>query len=111
MSLDAGVPTNKDCLEVYEQFKMGKKFDFVLFKANRALTEIVVDAYPAIGESEEKWKEIGSKCNVAREKGEPVEFWNLRRLILETNEPRYAVVFIRNPTTKKEKNDNDILGT
>ena len=82
---------------------MGKKFEFVLFKANRALTEIVVDAYPAIGESEEKWKEIGSKCNVAREKSEPVEFWNLRRLILETNEPRYAVIVIRNSATKKEK--------
>ena len=81
---------------------MEKKTEFVIFKANDKLTEIVVDVCPAVGESEEKWKELGSKCTVAREKDEPVHFWNLRRLILEKNEPRYAVIMIKNPRSNKE---------
>lgn len=81
---------------------MGKQFEFVIFKANEKMTEIVVDVHPVIGESEEKWKELGSKCGVAREKDEPVEYWNLRRMILEKNEPRYAVVMVRNPSRNKE---------
>ena len=81
---------------------MKKQFEFVVFKANDKMSEIVVDVHPSVGESEAIWKEIGSKCSIAREKDEPVEFWNLRRMLLEKNEPRYAVIVVRNPARNKE---------
>ena len=96
------MPTNQSCLEAYHKFKMGKQFEFVIFKANDKSTEIIVDVHPVIGESEEKWKELGSKCSVVREKDEPVEYWNLRRIILGKTEPRYAVIMIRNPNRNRE---------
>lgn len=81
---------------------MGKQFEFVIFKANDKATEIVVDTHPAVGDSENTWKEIGSKCKVVRERDEPVEYWNMRRMILEKNEPRYAVILVKNPSNNKD---------
>lgn len=80
---------------------MGKQYEFLLFKANDKATEIVVDVHPAMGDSEKIWGEKGSKSNVAREKDEPVEFWNMRRMILEKKEPRYAIIMVGSSNKKQ----------
>ena len=92
--LDAGCGTHPSCLDAFEKYKMKKESDFVIYRLNPQLTEIVVDASPSIGESEQVWKDIGSKTSVVREKEEPVEYWNMRRLMLEAKQPRYGTILV-----------------
>eukprot|EP00795_Rhopilema_esculentum_P002825 gene2825-1055_t len=67
------------------------------------MNEIIVDICPEVGESEKVWKEIGASCDVKRENDEPVEYWNLRRLILAKKEPRYATILIQPPSSSSAK--------
>eukprot|EP00112_Aurelia_sp_Birch-Aquarium-sp1_P009831 Seg2132.6 transcript_id=Seg2132.6/GoldUCD/mRNA.D3Y31 product=Cofilin protein_id=Seg2132.6/GoldUCD/D3Y31 len=93
MVLDAGCSTDPSCLVAFEGYKMRKESDFVIFRLNPQLTEVVVDVSPPLGGSEQVWKEIGSKSPVVRE-DEPVEYWNMRRLMLEAKQPRYGVILV-----------------
>jgi cofilin len=39
----SGVSVNQECLEKYQELKLGKKHKYVLFNLNKSVTEIVVE--------------------------------------------------------------------
>ena len=100
MALSANLAVNSSCT-AYDNLKMSKNVEFVIFKANDSNKEIVVDFEATLGSSQEFWDDYGANNKIVREKDEPVEYWNMRRMILESKEPRYAVIFIQYPTKNK----------
>ena len=81
-------------MDCFSKFKLKKLHDFVVYKANSSMTQIVVDQAPKKGESETTFKELEGKTEVVREGNEPLEYWNMRRIILDSKEPRYATIMV-----------------
>ncbi len=48
----------------------------------------------ARGDSEKAWEEHKDSSAVKREKDEPVEYWNLRRLLVDNKSPCFATILI-----------------
>lgn len=94
MSIDAGVAISDECTDYFTKFKLKKLYDFVIYKTNSSMKEIVVDEAPKKGESEIQFKELEGKTEVVREGNEPLEYWNMRRIMLDSKEPRYATIMV-----------------
>eukprot|EP00794_Sanderia_malayensis_P019938 gene19938-21891_t len=99
--VDAGVELKQLCFDYYEALKMKETYDFVIYRLNAKLTALEPILHPERGDSEKSWGELKDSTTVNREKDEPVEYWNMRRIMLEENLPCFSIILFPVKLAKK----------
>jgi len=51
--MSSGIALNPECLEKFQELKLGKKCKYIIFKVNKELTEIVIDKASQGGDYED----------------------------------------------------------
>ncbi len=73
---------------------MNKKYDFVVYRISNNKKFMIPEVCVPLGESQKVHDEAKASISASRERDEPVEYWNMRRLVLESGEPRYASIMV-----------------
>ena len=73
---------------------MNKKYDFVVYRISSDQKCLIPEVCVPLGELQKVHDEQKDSISVTKEQDEPVEYWNMRRLVLESGEPRYASIMV-----------------
>jgi cofilin len=88
----SGVKVDSECIEAFNNFKLGKKEAFLLFSFNENATKIVIKHKEPIGHRDDTLKSKNAQ-------------WDTLISLLPTDDVRYAVADVHYNTTEGQRTD------